>query len=397
MGQQLYRRVPQALVEEVLEAFNDRRMTERQACAVLGLKRTRLYELRREWLLHRSTWALSAPHRTARRWSAPLTAWLHQECRYLQAQVAHGRGRFNFAVLAESAHQRFGVLPSDSGIRRWAIREGYYHQSRAEIGKTYVRWETAGPGALWHHDTSHHCWLPHRGGYQDLILTQDDYSRRIVGWRLQAQEGLWDHLCVVRETIERWGRPLAYYVDEHGYFRYVARTSAWRRERRQTDEGEVQFRRILQTLDVGIVYAHSPQAKGKIEKRFDYLQRRLPPLCERYRITEVAESRPLLDDIIGYYNEQRAHQETGEIPAARWTGGCERGQGRLRTVPEERDLALLFALHYERLVHSDGRVRFQGRTWPVSAPVSSRVTVCWQPAERLVILWNDQPVGTYAL
>ena len=50
-----------------------------------------------------------------------------------------------------------------------------------------------------------------------------------------------------------------------------------------------------------------------------------------------------------------------------------------------------------RLVHSDGRVRFQGRTWPMSAPASSRVTVCWQPAERLVILWNDQPVGAYAL
>jgi hypothetical protein len=141
--------------------------------------------------------------------------------------------------------------------------------------------------------------------------------------------------------------------------------------------------------------AHKP--KGKIEKRFDYLQRRLPPLCERYRITEVEQATPVLEDLIGYYNEQRQHQETGEIPAARWAGSCERGQGRLRALPEAVDLALLFALHYERLVHSDGRVRFQGRTWAVTAPAGSRVTVCWRPTERLVILWNGQPVGDYAL
>lgn len=397
MGPQLYQRVPQAFVEEVLEAFNDRRMTEQQACALLGLKRGRLYRLRREWLRHRGTWKLQAPHRTARNWGAPLTAWLHEECRYLQAQVAHQRGRVNFAVLSEGAHQRFDVLPSPSGIRRWAIRAGYYQQTRAEIGKTYVRWESPGPGVLWHHDTSHHCWLPRRGGYQDLILTQDDYSRRIVGWRLQAQEELWDHLCVVRETIERWGRPLAYYVDEHGYFRYVARTSAWRHERRQTDEGDVQFRRILHALDVGIIYAHSPEAKGKIEKRFDYLQRRLPAMCERYGIMEVEHARPMLDDIIGYYNDRQVHLETREIPAVRWESGCTHGQGRLRTVPSGHDLPLLFAFHHERVVHSDGHVRFQGRPWAVTAPTGSRVTVCWRPAERLVMLWNNQPVGNYAL
>lgn len=61
--------------------------------------------------------------------------------------------------------------------------------------------------AIWWGYT-HHCWLPRVGGYQDLILTQDDYSRRIVGWRLEAQETLWAHLCLVRETIAQWGRPL---------------------------------------------------------------------------------------------------------------------------------------------------------------------------------------------
>jgi len=137
--------------------------------------------------------------------------------------------------------------------------------------------------------------------------------------------------------------------------------------------------------------------KGKIEKRFDYLQRRLPAMCERYGITEVEQARPMLDDIIGYYNDRRVHQETREIPAARWESGCTRGQARLRTVPPGHDLPLLFAFHHERVVHSDAHVRFQSRPWAVTAPAGSRVTVCWRPAERLVILSNEQPVGNYAL
>jgi hypothetical protein len=397
VGKQLYRRLPQAFVADTLAAFNDHRMTERQACALLGLRRARLYELRREWLRQRGRWALAAPRRSRRRWPAEITSWLHQECQYLRDDAEQYRGRFNFAVLAEAAHRQFGRTLSRSGVRRWAIRQGYYQQTRGEVRKVYIRWESVGPGALWHHDTSHHCWLPRRGGYQDLILTQDDYSRRIVAWRLEVQERLWDHLCLVREAVERWGRPLAYYVDEHGYFRYVARASAWRQERLRTDEGEIQFRRILQRLDVGVIYSYSPQARGKIEKRFDYFQRRLPQLCERYRITELQPAATILEDLIGYYNEQRRHQDTGEIPAARWTTGIRQGRGRLRPLPAELDLPLLFAVHHERKVHSDGKVRFLGRPWAVSAPPGSWVTVCWRPAEQLVMLWQNQRVGAYAL
>jgi hypothetical protein len=102
--------------------------------------------------------------------------------------------------------------------------------------------------------------------------------------------------------------------------------------------------------------------KGKIEKRFDYFQRRLPTLCERYGITDVGQARTRLEDLVGYYNEQRRHQETEA--AQRWQDGLRRGQGR---------------------------------SWPVSAPAGTRVTVCWRPDEQLVMLWNGQKVGAYAL
>ncbi len=397
MGQQLYRRLPHAFVVEILEAFNEHRIAEAHACELLGLQRTRLYDLRRAWLRHREAWELAAPARTARGWPVAIQAWLHAECQYVRDQVGPFQGRFNFAMLAEAAHQRFGRRLSRSGVRRWAIRQGYYQQTRAEVQKVYVRWESAGPGALWHHDASHHCWLPRQGGYHDLILTEDDYSRRIVGWHLAAQETLWAHLGVVETAIGQWGRPRAYYVDSHGFFRYVTHKSAWRRYRATPADGVVQFRRVLQALDVGVIYAKTPQAKGKIEKRFDYFQRRLPVLCDRYRIPEVRQAGSILDDLVGYYNEQRCHHETEEIPARRWAQGLQVGRGQVRPVPADVDLALVCALQHPRVVHSDGRVRFLGRGWPVSAPPGSRVTVCWRPEERLAVLWNDHRVGDYPL
>ena len=86
------------------------------------------------------------------------------------------------------------------------------------------------------------------------------------------------------------------------------------------DKGEIQFRRALSSLGVGMIYTgkRQAQAKGKVEKIFDYLQRRLPYLCEKHKVKECAEVQKILDDLVSYYNNQRIHEETGEIPVKRW-------------------------------------------------------------------------------
>ncbi len=108
--------------------------------------------------------------------------------------------------------------------------------------------------------------------------------------------------------------------------------------------------------------------KGKIEKRFDYFQRRLPQLCQRYSITNIAHAAPLLDDLVAYYNERCRHAETGEIPQDRWERALRRGQSRLRSVPAGVDLTLVFAIQVSRRVKSDRTISFAAQRWPVGAP-----------------------------
>ncbi len=103
---QLHRRLPGPFVGEVLEAFNAHRMSETQACTLLGIKRARLYRLRRDWL-RGGKQLLATPARVARTWPPEVEAWLHGECQYLRDHAGPFRGRFNFAVLAEAAEQHF--------------------------------------------------------------------------------------------------------------------------------------------------------------------------------------------------------------------------------------------------------------------------------------------------
>lgn len=400
MGPQLHKRLPREAVAEILAAFNDGHLSEEQACTLLGVKRTRLYELRKEWLKARPHGDFQ-PRRVrkmpGRSLPPAIEAFLHEELRYLRDEAQAFRGRFNFAVMAEAVERKFERRMHRNSVRRFALRHGYYHQLPEETRKVYIRFESAGPGALYQHDTSRHVWLPGTGCYQDLILTQDDYSRKVVWAQLLERETAWAHLCAVRTTLTRYGRPLAYYVDQHSFFRFVAHRGVHVTYRLGEDEGNVQFRRALLAVEVGVIYARRAQAKGKIEKRFDYFQRRLPPLCERYRIHNVTEAAPLLDELVGYYNERRVHAETGEIPEERWTRGVREGRSRLRSLPADTDLDVIFSLQVTRKVRPDGTIQFGGRVWPIGRLAGRQVVVCFQPDQRLIVLHEGRRIGDYRL
>jgi len=158
------------------------------------------------------------------------------------------------------------------------------------------------------------------------------------------------------------------------------------------DEGEIQFRRALRSLGVGILYTgkREAQAKGKVEKIFDYLQRRLPYLCEKHRVRDCSEAQKILDDLVSYYNEQRIHEETGEIPAKRWQQALEKGKGKLRPLEPSVDLDRIFSLHLERKARKDGTIMFMGKKWPTGCPEGTPLTVCLIPHQKFMIYKEEK-------
>jgi transposase InsO family protein len=399
--EQLHKRLTREFVEEVLAGFHEGRLSETKACQLFEIKRTQLYDLRKRWLRCKGKGAefnlynrkTSAFHK----FPDKAVKFFHEELKYIRDEAQVYNRKFNFEFIAQKAEVKFGKHFHRDSIRRFALREGYYTATPEEKEKVYVRFETSGPGALFQHDTSFHLWLPDTGIKNDVILTKDDHTRAIVGARIVEQETAWDHLCVARKTFESYGLPLAYYVDKHSLFKFVRYGGIHNIQRVVDEEAQVQFRRALNSLGTGIIYANSPQAKGKIERIFDYVQRRLPSECERYNIRNVEGASKILDDIVYFYNNKKVHSETQEIPIERWNRATKEGKSKIRAIPQDKDLDAIFSLQCKRKVKKDGTISYKGRIWKVGRFPEQEVTVCLIPDKKIIVLKDEQKIGEYQL
>ncbi len=403
MTEQIHKRLSAEFVEEVLEAFNEQRVTERIVRELLGIKRTRLYELRKKWLRckrRREAFRLWDRARSDfHKFPEEIEEWLHEELHYIRHDADLYRGHFNFAFLGERAEQEFGRSFGRNSLRRFALRHGYYSALPEEKSKVYTRFETSGPGVLFQHDTSHHLWLPLTGKRHALLLTEDDYSRKVLGGRIVEIETTWEHFVLTRAIMERFGKPLAYYVDNHSIFRHVGYTSRHYKYLKGADEGEIQFKRALSCLGIGLIYTGKgeAQAKGKIEKRFDYFQERLPFLCEKHKVTESQEAQPILEDLMGYYNDCRIHQETEEIPSKRWENAMKEGKGKIKPLDDSVDLDWVFSLHDTRSVRKDGTITVKGKDYKVGRYAGQEVTLCVIPNTKIMAYRDCEKLCEYHL
>ena len=394
MPKQLAKRLTSRWVIQVLKQFNNHAVSEKEACELLGIKRIQLYELRRRWLkanFKNIAFQLHSSGQNQKRTLNPdIEEFLHQELTYITEVAYHYRNKFNFSFLSEKIQKKFNVSIHRNTIRRFALNEGYYEKTTKEKQKPCIRFEMDSIGALFQHDTSRHVWLPHSKRYHDLIMTKDDHSRRTTGFGLRESESAWYHLCTARCTFETFGIPLAYYVDRHSIFKFSLGSECIHYTRRiSEEEGKVQFKRALNSLDVSVLYAQDAKSKGKIEKHFDYFQRRLPQECERYKVKTVKEAMKILSDLVFFYDSKRIHMETGEIPAERWNRALKEGRSKLRPIPQNIDLDDIFSLHFQRTVYNDGTFKFQGKTYNLNQRPGNKITVASVPGKKLMAFNKD--------
>jgi transposase InsO family protein len=367
---QLHTRQKWQAVWQTVAAFARGRMAPKVACRWLGIGKSRLYQLKLKWLAMAEKkpspdWLYRRSKKSARQLPAKVQRLLRREIHYLKNESEFFKGHLNFSHLAEECQKRYGKRMHRNSLRRWALRNGLYKPGRDKTGKAFLRFEMGGIGMLFQHDSSHHLWIPHSGRKHTLIMTVDDHSRFIVGARLVDEDTSWWHLRVLRETFETYGCPLAYFTDNHMIFAPNTHTNA-------------QFSRVLQALHVDLKHARKqhPEAKGKIEKLFDYFQRRVPQLCERRKVTSLKEANKILQEVVEFYNRFHVHSETNETPWARWNQAVKDHRSYLKPIDYDGSLDLLFGLHFEREVAKDGRVQFGGLIFRLSrAPRHGKITV----------------------
>ena len=350
-------------LQHLLQQFNDGQIDRAEAAALLRISEAHLYRLHTRWLQNRAAFSARLSGGSHRR------AWPPEACQFLKDFVPLQKPP-NFQLVADELARRFGFKRHRQSVAAF-VRTHFPNLicQPAPRAKARRRWERARLGELWQHDSSLHQWWP-APAKQTLLLTVDDHSRKLLGAVFVPTDTTWNHFEHFRRLFRQHALPLVVYTDGLSLFGHDSMAD----DRDPCSE----FQRAFSALGVTHLVAPSPQAKGKIERRFGTLQQRLVALLAYEHVRDYPAAQVVL-------NRQVAHQNatvcrtTGLSPDAAWTKALLEQRTAIRPCPPAALLDLHLALHLRRRVNADLQIDFLGRSWPIAPTQRATITLIHHP------------------
>ena len=214
---------------------------------------------------------------------------------YALALVREQYADFGPTLAAEMLAQRHGLMVSRETLRSWMAEAGLWlsRKQRRRFHQPRLRRESL--GELVQIDGSEHRWFEGRGDPCTLLVFIDDATGRLMQLHFVASESTAAYFAALRGYLEAHGRPVAFYSDKHTVFR-VAKADA------KGGQGMTQFGRALAELNIDILCADTPQAKGRVERVNRTLQDRLVKELRLAGIANVDEANAFLPGFIERFN-----------------------------------------------------------------------------------------------
>lgn len=320
MGKQLHKKFDDYFIKSIFEKYLSKKLSVKQTLEILGIKRRQFFCLLKKFKDDPENFSLEYKRKTKKRISMELETIITDELKKekkLIEDIEIPIKNYNYSYIKDQIFKNYQLKVSAPTIINRAKEHNLYKVKK--IRKKHDREVlTNYPGELIQHDSSIHKFSPYADKKWYLITSIDDYSRYMLYAHLLEKETSWDHILSLESVILKYGIPLSYYVDSHSIFRFVqGRDSFWREHKKITDESSPQWKKVLEDLNVKITYALSPQAKGKIERPYQWLQDRLVRTCARENIRSIEEARKILAYEINRYNNRQVHSTTKEIPVMR--------------------------------------------------------------------------------
>lgn len=319
----IHKRLTADAVKVILIKHQQKEITATAAARYLSLGRTRFYELLTQFAKNPEQFSLAYQRRKATNRIAPAVEKnILAELTIEKKIIANPRipvDWYNYSYVREQLKKKYHQTVSVPTIIARAKQYGFWQGKKPKkIHDHQV--VTNYTGELIQHDASHHLFAPDSGREWCLTTSLDDYSRALLYADLWEHETTWNHIQAAQSLVLHYGLPYAYYVDQLRVFRYVKnRDSNWVRYTAFTDDAVPQWKQVMQDLTIEPIYALSPQAKGKIERPYRWLQDHLVRTCVREGVTRIEEARKILQHEVNDYNWKRVHSTTKEVPMRRFT------------------------------------------------------------------------------
>ena len=359
MSKQLHKNFTDGQVKSLLKNYLDKIIKINYILQMLRIKRRRFFELLAKYRKDPDSFSIQYERKTINRKIDPdiernIIQELKIEKDLIKAKEVPIK-YYNYSYIKDLLEQKYSQRVSLPTIIDRAKRNNFYflRPKRKAHEKEVI---TNYPGELIQHDSSHHLFAPYATSKWYLITSLDDYSRLILYAVLVERETTWEHILALEAVLLKYGFPLAYYVDSHSIFRFVqGRDSFWRNHYRLTDEANPQWKQVLDDCRVKVTYALSPQAKGKIERPYRWIQDRLVRTCYRENIRDIKEAQLILNNLVQRYNYRIVHSTTGEIPYIRFQRAIREKRTLFREFairPPFKSTKDIFCLRIDRMVNS---------------------------------------------
>ena len=400
---QIHKRFTAEQVKVLLKGYCQGTLDRSAVEETLGIGKTRLFALLTQYRRHPDNFSLAYQRTTSTRLPTSVEREIEKELMLEKSLIEDPSlpiTTYNYSFIRNRLAER-GIMVSSPTIIDRARGLGCYqpHPRKKAHDREVV---TAAIGALIQHDASHHRWSPYAREKWVLVTSIDDFSRKLLYADLFEQETTWIHIKAAEALMRNYGLPLRYYVDSLRVFRFVqGRDSFWRKHVLQTDEADPQWRQVMRSLGVDVSYALSPQAKGKIERPYRWLQDRIVRTCAIEKLTAIDDVRAVLKEELNRYNNHQVHSTTGEIPSIRFDKARKEGNSLFRpfVLPKPYTSAKdVFCLREKRMVNGYRKISlFNHEIRVPNVPLREEVEVHLAPdiergALEVRIWWENQMV-----
>jgi transposase len=291
-------------------------------------------------------------------------------------------GDFGPTLAAEKLAERHGITLSAETLRGWLRAAGVTHFQRRKRPHRAWRARKAHVGELVQLDGSHHDWFEGRGPRCVLMAYIDDASSQVFA-RFYAYEGTIPAMDSFERYVRRYGVPHSVYTDNHTTYRALGEPTV--AQQLAGEKPQSQFERALAELGVTVIHAHSPQAKGRVERLFKTLQDRLVKDLRLAGLATIESANQFVETWLPRYNGRFG------VPPAQ-------PADLHRPRPARRDLDRSLCLKTTRALRRDWTVAHHGQLFQVETQIHTQTVLVEEHLDGTMrITHRGQPLRYHAI
>ncbi|MEK9132554.1 MAG: ISNCY family transposase [Patescibacteria group bacterium] len=267
---------------------------------------------------------------------------------------------FGPTLAAEKLLARDKIKISDETLRAIMIKNNLWKPKSRKKNKQHRAWRPRKDnyGEMVQYDGSYHRWFEDRGPECCLLLAVDDATGKITKAWFDYHEGILPTFGFWSAYVKEKGKPTSIYLDKFSTYKINHKAA------QDNKELITQFQRACQTFGIQLISAHSPEAKGRVERMFETLQDRLIKELRLENISDIATANKfLIEKYVPAFNAQFA-----VVPAKR------ADLHRELTATDTKQLPSAFSIHSNRVVMNDFTVQFKNQYFQLEQ--QQPVTVC---------------------